>query len=85
MQNKVSAEFQQEENYFDFENAFSAKELPMIKKLQNNAKIHADKATNTNSVLDKDIYDWLSQQDMPTKNHINGLLRHIMDMNLRLA
>ncbi len=85
MQNKVSTEFQQEENYFDFENAFSAKELPMIKKLQNNAKNHADKATNTNSVLDKDIYDWLSQQDMPTKNHINGLLRHIMDMNLRLA
>ncbi len=80
MQQDALTNIENESNYFDFDNAFSARELPIIKKLQDNAK---NESTNP-ALLDKDISDWLSQQDHHTKTQvhdmINDLVRHVMDL-----
>lgn len=53
---------------FDFDNAKTIKH-PLIQKIQ-----HDD------ALLEQDIAVWLSHQDKATKQHVNAVIRHFMEV-----
>ena len=66
---------------FDFENAKPIKH-PLIAKAQANAKEQQLQKDNINSLLDDDVSNWLINQDIATKRHINEIIRQAMQLKM---
>lgn len=60
---------------FNFSTAKKASEVPALQRLK---KAHQRSTQTEDRLLDDDVIDWLSNQDISTRKTVNARIREIM-------
>ncbi len=78
---KIDADLDKRMAEVDFSNGKTVNEVPALKAYQEQRKNKAEFLENQQQFFgfEKEVANWLSMQDIDTKDYINGVIKNYMD------